>query len=71
MVAVPPEVTPVTTPKASTDASVGLLLDHVPPGKGVLFRSVLLPTHTDAAPVIGEGVGLAVTITVTEHPSAV
>jgi len=52
----------VTTPVAVTEATVGLLLDQVPPVVGE--RVVVAPTHIELLPVmLTAGNGLTVTVT--------
>jgi hypothetical protein len=48
-----PVATPVTTPEASTLAVEGALEVHVPPD-GEADSEVVLPTHTEDDPLIGE-----------------
>lgn len=61
-----PADTPVTIPVADTDPVSGALLVHVPPG--VTSDSVIvLPTHTEAGPLIADGPALTVTVRVTVH----
>jgi hypothetical protein len=59
-----PLIKPATLPVAATAV---LLLDHVPPPVSVL-RVMLLPTHTDALPDMGDGPGVTVTLRVVKHP---
>jgi hypothetical protein len=59
-----PETTPVEVP---IDATVVLLLLHVPPGVPSV-SDVLPPTHIARLPVIGAGSGLTVTTTQREQP---
>ena len=56
MVEVPGDAPPVTNPEeATTDATEGLLLVHVPPDDALDSASVL-PVHTEeAAPAMGLG----------------
>jgi hypothetical protein len=61
MVTVPPDA-PVTTPLLTcTDATDGLLLDHVPPGVAQ-FTVTVLPSQTGVPPVIAAGSGFTVTV---------
>src|SRR5665647_2384158 len=64
---VPPD-TPVTTPvPATTVATAGVALLHVPPAVASA-NVVVKPTHTFVVPVITAGKGLTVTVVVTKHP---
>ena len=56
-----PAETPLTTPKASTEAMEGLLLVHAPP----LTASARVeepPTHDDKVPVIAPAEGVLMTV---------
>ena len=66
MTAVPP-ATPVTSPNGSTVAMVVVPLLQVPPAVSSA-KVVILPTQTDAAPVIAEGEPLTVTVVVAGVP---
>ena len=66
-IVVVPAVSPFTTPDASTVPTAVVLLLHVPPAVA-LSRSVVLPVHTVAAPVMAAGSGLTVTTAVAAHP---
>lgn len=57
-----PKVLPVTSPAASTAASVLLLL-HVPPVEAV-FSSIVALSHTDNGPVMADGSAFTVTVNV-------
>ena len=62
-----PDDTPVTIPVADpTVAMVVLPLLHLPPPASV--RVVVWPTHTLVSPVMGNGNGFTVSVTVAEHP---
>jgi hypothetical protein len=61
-----PAALPVTIPAASTDATVGLLLVHVPP-KVVDDSAVVEPTHTVGVPEIVAGSAFTVTTPVTKQ----
>lgn len=64
----PVEATPVTTPPVLMLPVPGALLLQVPPG--VLFRVVVLPTHTpnDGVAVIAAGKVYTVTTAVVRQP---
>jgi hypothetical protein len=66
MVVVPAD-TPVTTPVSEPIAAAVLLLSHQPPGTRSV-SVVLAPAHTVAAPLMGAGAGLTVTILVVLQP---
>lgn len=68
MIVAVPAVPPVTVPPA-TLATVVALLDHVPPDVALL-RTVVLPEHTNAEPVIAAGGGFTVTVAVLKQPVA-
>lgn len=60
-----PAFIPVTVPKVpSMVATLGVLLDHVPP-TGVELNVVVLPWHALSVPPITEGRGLITTLCVT------
>ena len=63
MVVTPP-ATPVTMPVVEILPSEGRLLDHVPPVVTSL-SDIVLPTHTDDGPVMGDGPALTVIVRVT------
>ena len=65
MVAVP-TLLPVVAPKASTDATAGLLLLHVPDTRSV--SNTVLPIQIEVVPVIGGGAVLTFTVTRVRHP---
>ena len=54
---------PVTTPDASIKATPVLLLAHAPPAVASLTTVTLL-WHTDSVPLIADGNGLTVVVTV-------
>ena len=56
-----PVATPVTTPAASTDATVTSEVVHVPPAV-VLFNEVVALTQTAVAPVIAGTTGAPFTV---------
>jgi hypothetical protein len=59
--------TPVTTPEASTEATVERLLLQAPPV--VAEASVVVPPwQTESVPVIGAGTAFMVAMTVAIHP---
>lgn len=60
-----PAATPVTTPPDVIVAFAVLLLDHVPLPVASA-KLIVLPTPTDEYPVIGPGIGLIVTVAVTD-----
>ena len=69
IVAVPPDI-PVTTPVvAPIDATIALLLLHVPPPIE-LDNAVVLPTHTCIVPEI-EGKPFTTTVAIAEQPEDV
>ena len=59
---------PVTVPPATPATDVAEL-DHVPPAVALL-RTVVLPEHTNADPVIAAGGGFTVTVAVLKQPVA-
>lgn len=62
-----PEVIPVTIPEPDPIIAIaGLLLIQVPPPGSI--RVVVEPTHTDKLPVIREGNGLTVIVSIVLHP---
>lgn len=66
-----PAVLPVTTPvPATTDATVALLEDHVPP-LVKLLNVVVSPVQTVNVPVIVDGFAFMVIACVTKHAFAV
>ena len=67
MVAVPPD-TPVTVPETEpTVATDRLLLYHSPPEIRSL-KDIVVPEHSEEAPLMGSGVGLTVTVTIAGQP---
>jgi hypothetical protein len=66
MVGIPVAI-PVAVPVDDTEPSVLLLLLHVPP-VGEEPSDVLLPGHTDAVPVIADGIVLTVNTVVVKQP---
>jgi hypothetical protein len=67
MIATPADTPETMVPVMVTVAILVALLLHVPP-EVTSFRGVVLPTHTDAVPVMDEGSGLTVTTEVTRQP---
>jgi hypothetical protein len=65
MILVPGD-TPVTTPVPEIVATVGVPLIHTPPVVA-LASVVVLPVHTVKVPVMGNGLGLTLTVIETEH----
>ena len=66
--AVPAPEPAVTTPPASTLATVASLLLHVPPDV-VLLSVLVVVIHALNVPVIGAGDAFTVTVTVAKHPA--
>ena len=59
-----PAALAVKTPSALTEATVGLLLLHVPP-TAASVKAVVLPTQIGLIPIVGgRGVGLTVIVIV-------
>jgi hypothetical protein len=59
-----PALTPVTTPLASTMATLELSLVHEPPAVAVVVNDTTEPTHTEDAPLITPAVTDAFTVIV-------
>jgi hypothetical protein len=64
-----PADNPVTTPVELTDALVGILLVHVPPG-GVATSVTVEPIHTVVLPVIAAP-AVTVIVFITKQPAFV
>jgi hypothetical protein len=62
-----PAAIPPTTPEASTVATAGKLLLHVPPVVALL-SVVVSPSHTCSTPVVVAGSGFTVTVVVIRQP---
>ena len=58
---------PVKTPVPEIVPTVSGLQLHAPPA-GVQASAVLPPTHTTVVPVMGPGLGLTITVMLTEQP---
>lgn len=68
VIVVVPAERPLTTPVVVLISAVpGRLLAQVPPA-GVLFKVVVLPTHTTGDPMINPGSGWMVTVVVVRQP---
>jgi hypothetical protein len=68
VIVVVPADSPFTTPVVVLISAVpGRLLAQVPPA-GVLFKVVVLPTHTTGDPMINPGSGWMVTVVVVRQP---
>ena len=65
-----PGIMEVTTPPDDTVATAVLLLTHEPPA-AVLLRDMVPPSHTAPAPIMDDGTGNTITVTLAQEPGVV